>query len=92
MHVIDTLPRETRRDLLALLLELENDGQELLDVARRHVVAVRPLDERLALQVQDRDQARHRGGFSKGERQKNNRGGREVVQRAVEKGCTEVER
>ena len=59
VHVIHAFAREAGHHLLALLLEVEHDRQELFDVARGHVVAVGPLDERLALQVEDRDQAGH---------------------------------
>ena len=61
VHVINALLRETRELLLPLLLHLEQMGQELVDIRWRHVVPVRPLDEGLALQVEDGDQAGHGG-------------------------------
>lgn len=59
MHVIYTLPRETRRNLLSFLLEIKNYRQEFFDVRRRDIISVRPLDERFALQVEDGNQAGH---------------------------------
>ena len=60
VHVVHPLARKARRHLLPFLLELEDDRQKLLDVRRRHVVAVRPLDERLALEIEDGDERGHR--------------------------------
>lgn len=61
VHVVDTLPGKARRDLLSLLLQVEYDGQETFDVGRGDIVAVRALDEGLALEVEDGDQAGHCG-------------------------------
>jgi hypothetical protein len=51
VDVVDALAREARRELLALLLDVEHDRHEALDARPRHVVPVRALDQRLALQV-----------------------------------------
>lgn len=51
VHIVDAFPREARSDLLALLLDVEYDRHEALETGRRHIVLVRPLNERLALQV-----------------------------------------
>ena len=60
VHVIHPLSRETRRDLLSLLFQVKDYGQELLNVRRRNIVAIGPLDEGLALEVEYCNQACHR--------------------------------
>lgn len=64
MHVVNPLPRKARRDLLPLLLQVQYYRQETVDVCWRYIVAVRTLDEGLALQVEDCDQAGHRANKS----------------------------
>ena len=60
VHVIYPLPGEARRDLLSLLFQVKDYGQELLNVRRRNIVAIGPLDEGLALEVEYCNQACHR--------------------------------
>ena len=60
VHVIHPLPGEARRDLLSLLFQVKDYGQELLNVRRRNIVAIGPLDEGLALEVEYCNQACHR--------------------------------
>lgn len=59
MHIVYPLSRETRRDLLPLLLEIEDDGQEPLNACCGDVVAVGALNKWFALEVEDGDQAGH---------------------------------
>jgi hypothetical protein len=59
VHVVYALAGEARGDLLALLLDVEDEREEALDIGRGHVVAVGALDERLALEVEDCDEAGH---------------------------------
>ena len=55
MHVVDTLARETRRNRLAFFLHLKHYRQKALDIGCWHIVAIRPLDERLAFQIEYSD-------------------------------------
>jgi hypothetical protein len=59
VHVVYALAGEAGGDLLALLLEVKDEGEEALDIGRGDVVAVRALDERLALEVEDSYKAGH---------------------------------
>jgi hypothetical protein len=51
VHVIYALTGETRGDLLALLLNVEDEGKETLDVGRGNIVAITALDERFTLEI-----------------------------------------
>lgn len=59
VHIVDALIAETRRHLLALLLNVQHQGQEALDVGCGDIVAIRALDERFALEIENRDETGH---------------------------------
>jgi len=59
VHVIYALTGEAWGDLLALLLDVEDEGKEPFDIGRGYVVAIRPLDERLALEIEDSNKGSH---------------------------------
>jgi len=61
VHVINALAGETGGDLLAVLLNLQDERQKLFYGRGIHIVPIRSLDQRLALEVQDRDQTRNHG-------------------------------
>ena len=59
MHVVDALAGDAGSYLLAILLDVENKGQEALYVGGGDIVAVGALDEGFALEVEDGDEAGH---------------------------------
>ena len=63
MHIVDSLVGEARCDLLPVLLDFQNEREEALDIRGGDIVAVRALDEGLALEIEDSDEAGHRRGW-----------------------------
>lgn len=55
VEVVHAFSCETGRDLGPIFLKVEYDGQKTLDARGGHVVPIGPLDERLALEVEDGD-------------------------------------
>lgn len=56
VEVIHAFSGETGRDLSSIFLQLKYNGQKTFDVGGGYIVAVRSLDERLALEVEDGDE------------------------------------
>ena len=61
MHVVDPLVRETGRHLLSILFDLQHERQESLNVRRRDIITIRALDQRFSFEVENSDEAGHRG-------------------------------
>lgn len=61
VHVINALAGETGGDLLALLLDFEHEGHEFFYGRGIDIVPIRSLDQRLALEVKNRDQTGNHG-------------------------------
>jgi hypothetical protein len=59
MHVVDALAGDAGSYLLAVLLDVEDKGQEALYVGGGDIVAVGALNEGFALEVEDGDEAGH---------------------------------
>ena len=61
MHIVNALRAHTRLNgaRAMLLLNLEQKRKKALDGVGIDIVTIRPLNERFALQIQDRDDTRH---------------------------------
>jgi hypothetical protein len=51
VHVVYALAREAGGDLLALLLDVEDEGEKALDVGWGYIVSIGPLYERLPFEI-----------------------------------------
>jgi len=61
VHVIDALAGETGGDLLPVLFNVQHERQKPFDGRGVDIVPIRSLDQRLALEVEDRDHTRNHG-------------------------------